>query len=40
MEHGELEFDAVTNAWLKAHADTRIQKMAGCFLEAYLKKKR
>lgn len=39
VEHGELEFDVLTCSWLKAHADVRIQKMAGCFLESYLKKK-
>lgn len=39
VEHGALEFDVVTDSWLKIHADVRIQKMAGCFLESYLKKK-
>ena len=39
IEHGELEFDVPTNSWLKPHADARVQKMAGCFLESYLKKK-
>ena len=39
VEHGELEFDLAANSWLKPHADARIQKMAGCFLESYLKKK-
>ena len=39
VEHGELEFDVAMNLWLKPHVDTRIQKMAVCFLESYLKKK-
>lgn len=39
IDHGELEFDASTNSWLKPHVDARIQKMAGCFLESYLKKR-
>lgn len=39
VEHGELEFDIAQTAWLKRHSDPRIQKMAECFLESYLKKK-
>jgi hypothetical protein len=39
IEHGELEFDVPTNSWLNPHADARVQKMAGCFLESYLKKR-
>jgi hypothetical protein len=39
MELGELQFDVRTNSWLTLHSDVRIQKMAGCFLESYLKKK-
>jgi hypothetical protein len=38
-DHGELEFDVSTNSWLSLHPDARIQKMAGCFLESYLKKR-
>jgi hypothetical protein len=37
--HGELEFDLSTTTWLRRHEDARIQKMAECFLEAYLKKR-
>jgi len=38
--HGELEFDLAQSVWLRRHDDARIQKMAECFLEAYLKKTR
>jgi hypothetical protein len=36
--HGHLEFDLSAAAWLRRHDDARIQKMAECFLESYLKK--
>ena len=39
VAHGELEFDVSQAAWLKMHPDLRIQKMAQCFLDTYLKKK-
>jgi hypothetical protein len=39
VEHGDLEFDLSRATWLRPHADSRIQKMAECFLESYLKKK-
>ena len=39
VEHGELEFAVEANSWPKPHPDARIQKMAECFLESYLKKK-
>ena len=39
VEHGELEFDIAQATWFKRHSDPRIQKMAECFLESYLKKK-
>ena len=39
VEHGDLEFDLSQAAWLVRHDDARIQKMAECFLESYLKKK-
>jgi hypothetical protein len=38
-EHGNLEFDLTQSAWRRKHDDARIQKMAECFLESYLKKK-
>ena len=37
--HGMLEFDAAAGRWSSLHADGRIQKMAECFLEAYLRRK-
>jgi len=39
VEHGDLEFDLSQAAWLRRHENLRIQKMAECFLESYLKKK-
>jgi hypothetical protein len=36
---GDLEFDLSHATWLRRHDDMRIQKMAECFLESYLKKK-
>jgi hypothetical protein len=39
VSHGELEFDLSQGKWSRCHADARIQKMAECFLESYLKKK-
>ncbi len=37
--NGELEFDLIEANWSRSHQDPRIQKMAECFLESYLKKK-
>jgi hypothetical protein len=37
--HGELEFDLVQSIWLQTHEDSRIQKMAECFLASFLQKK-
>jgi hypothetical protein len=39
IAHGELEFDLAQTTWVRRHDDTRIQKMAECFLDSYLKKK-
>jgi hypothetical protein len=38
-EHGDLEFDLQASVWLRSHDDARVQKMAECFLESYLRKK-
>jgi len=38
--HGELEFDLARGTWLRRHGDARVQKMAECFLETYLRKTR
>ncbi len=39
MDSGDLEFDLSRAAWLRRHDDARIQKMAECFLDSYLKRK-
>jgi hypothetical protein len=39
VEHGELEYDLAQAAWIRQHQDARIQRMAECFLQSYLKKK-
>jgi hypothetical protein len=38
-QHGDLEYDLTASLWLRRHHDARIQKMAECFLESYLRKK-
>ncbi len=38
-EHGALEFDISSNSWTVPHRDARVQKMAQCYLEAYLVRK-
>ena len=35
---GELEFDVAQTKWLQRHDDPRLQRMAECFLETYLKR--
>jgi hypothetical protein len=37
--NGELEFDLTRATWTSRHDDPRIQRMAECFLETYLKKR-
>jgi len=37
--HGELQFDLSTASWVRRHEDARIQKMAECFLESYLRRR-
>jgi len=39
VEHGTLEFDVFEARWVEPHGDSRVQRMAECFLESYLKKK-
>ncbi|HEY3974895.1 MAG TPA: hypothetical protein VGM18_17950 [Candidatus Sulfotelmatobacter sp.] len=39
VEDGDLEFDLSRASWVRRHSDGRIQKMAECFLESYLKKR-
>ncbi len=38
-EHGLLEFDSALGRWRAAHHDARMQRMAECFVEAYLRRK-
>jgi len=35
IEHGELTFDLANQIWLTPHADTRVQRLAICYLETY-----
>jgi hypothetical protein len=39
VDHGELKFDLRSARWIERHEDTRLQKMAECFLESYLKRR-
>ena len=39
IAHGDLAIDLATNHWLRSHEDPRIQKMAECFVDSYLRKK-
>jgi hypothetical protein len=38
-EQGTLEYDVTRNLWLARHGDARIQKMAECYVEAYLRRR-
>ncbi len=37
--HGTLEYDVAGRRWLQAHSDLRIQRMAECYLDAYLRRR-
>ena len=39
-EHGLLEYDAANVRWNQRHSDERVQRMAECFLAAYLEKRK
>lgn len=39
VTRGELIFDLSSASWLRRHDDARIQRMAECFLDSYLKRK-
>ncbi len=39
IEHGTLEYDPVVARWSSCHPDRRVQRMAECYLEAYLARK-
>jgi hypothetical protein len=35
-EHGILEFDTATREWRSTHRDANVQRMAECYVEAWL----
>ena len=39
-EHGVLEFDPAERRWERSHRDSRVQRMAECFLESYVEKRK
>ena len=39
-EHGMIEFDMTNNRWQQPHRDPRLQRMAECFLESYVQKRK
>jgi hypothetical protein len=39
-EHGMLEFDALESRWVELHRDDRVQRMAECFLQSFLEKRK
>ena len=36
VEHGKLTFDLASEAWLNAHPDPRVLRLATCYLQTYL----
>lgn len=38
IQHGTIDFSRVDQRWISGHADPRIQKMAECYLDSYLRK--
>jgi hypothetical protein len=40
VEHGVLEFDVAEARWQRPHRDSRVQRMAECFLESHLEKRK
>jgi hypothetical protein len=39
-EHGLLVFDAAEARWEQKHGDSRVQRMAECFLESYIENRK
>ena len=39
VEHRQLEFDVLQMQWITPHPDPRMQKMAECYVEAYLQRR-
>ena len=40
VEHGTMIFDSLGSRWEQPHRDPRVQRMAECFLESYVEKRR
>lgn len=38
VAHGNLEYDRILSCWTTGHPDPGIQKLADCFLQAYLQR--
>lgn len=36
VDHGILEYEPATGRWTAVHPDSRLQKMAECYMESYL----
>jgi hypothetical protein len=36
IEHGILEYEIAEHRWTSVHADSRVQRMAECYMESYL----
>lgn len=39
-EHGVLEFEVAAAHWSGSHRDSRVQRMAECYVDAYLERKK
>jgi hypothetical protein len=39
-EHGVLEYETGPSRWTLRHRDSRVQKMAECYLECYMERTR
>jgi hypothetical protein len=40
VEHGTLTFDAPAARWQSTHRDRRVQRLAECFLQSYVEKRK
>ena len=38
INSGTLQYDRVAQSWTSEHSDSRIQRLADCFLQAYLER--
>jgi hypothetical protein len=39
VENGLLEFDCVAERWVAGHQNVRVQKLAECYLQSYLRRR-